>query len=320
MRRIRTTTGLLVTACVAGAALASPVRAASDSAAAPAGPATNGRIAYVDVGDDTSSFDVFTVRPGGGGVRRLTATGDAFSPAWSPDGRRIVFERNRLGAGTQFWVMGPRGRHKRLLLSGLQGGRFPSWSPTGSSIVFAADAARETRQLFVYRLRTGTVSRLTGPGRRHWSADQPAWSPRGDRIAFIRYNRRSRPDLFTIRTDGSGLHRLTRSAFSEFDPAWSPGGSRIAYTRSWQEQPCRSDVFVIAARGGTARKVLDRGCDDSGPSWAPDGSRIVLYSNQKQGTPGWRRHSGLWTVRPDGTDARQLLQGIFAGDPDWQAR
>src|SRR6478735_3800874 len=240
MRRIRTTTGLLVTACVAGAALASPVRAASDSAAAPAGPATNGRIAYVDVGDDTSSFDVFTVRPGGGGVRRLTATGDAFSPAWSPDGRRIVFERNRLGAGTQFWVMGPRGRHKRLLLSGLQGGRFPSWSPTGSSIVFAADAARETRQLFVYRLRTGTVSRLTSPGR---------------------------------------LHRLTRSAFSEFDPAWSPDGTRIAYTRSWQEQPCRSDVFVIAAGGGTARKVLDRGCDDAEPSWAPDGTRIVLSSN-----------------------------------------
>jgi len=79
-------------------------------------------------------------------------------------------------------------------------------------------------------------------------------------------------------------------------------------------------VYVIAADGGWPRKVLDRGCDDSDPSWAPNGARIVLYSNQKQGTPGWRRQSGLWTVRPDGSGVRLLLQGLFAGDPDWQPR
>src|SRR6478672_1150896 len=148
MRRIRTRAAQLVTACVVVATLAAPVRAAPDNAAGPvATHAANGRIAYIGLGDDSSSFDVFTVRRDGGGVRRLTSSGDAFSPAWSPDGRRIAFERNRLGAGTQLWVMGPRGHHKRLLLSGLNGGRFPSWSPDGLQIVFAADAVHGTRQL-----------------------------------------------------------------------------------------------------------------------------------------------------------------------------
>jgi len=321
MRRNRTRTSLLVTACVVVATLAAPVRAAPDSVFAPVGShSANGRIAYIDLGDNNSSFDVFTVRRDGSGVRRLTSTGDAFSPAWSPDGRRIAFERNRVEAGTQLWVTGPRGRHKRLLLSGLDGGRFPSWSPDGLRIVFAADAARGTRQLFVYDLRADAVTRLTNPGRRRWSADEPAWSPRGDRIAFFRYNRRTGPELSTIRTDGTALRRLTRTAFSEFDPDWSPDGARIAYTRSWHEQPCRSDVYVVAADGGRPRKVLDRGCDDSDPSWAPNGARIVLYSNRPQGTPGWRRESGLWTVRPDGSGARLLVQGLFAGAPDWQPR
>lgn len=321
MRRTRTRAALLVAACVAAATLAAPVRAAPDHVAGPVGPhPANGRIAYIDLGDDSSSFDVFTVGRDGGGVRRLTFTGDAFSAAWSPDGRRIVFERNRLGAGTQLWVMGPRGHHKRLLLSGLDGGRFPSWSPDGLQIVFAADAARFTRQLFVYDLRADAVTRMTSPGHGRWSADEPAWSPRGDRIAFIRYNRRTDPELATIRTDGTALRRLTRTAFSEFDPDWSPDGARIAYTRSWHEQPCHSDVYVIAAQGGRPRKVLDRGCDDSDPSWAPNGARIVLYSNRPPGTPGRRSKSGLWTVRPDGSGARLLVPGLFKGGPDWQPR
>ena len=329
MRHTRTHTALLTSACLTVLTLVTPgISAATQPAntVAPSSPAAarasavDGRIAYIDLGDNRSSFDVYTVRRGGQGVRRLTATGDAFSPRWSPDGRRIAFERNRVAAGTQLWTMGAHGGHKRLLVAGLSGGRSPSWSPNGRRIVFAADAARGTRQLFVLNQRSHQVRRLTDPGPRRWSADQPAWSPRGDRVAFIRYRPRSRPELYTVRLDGTGLRRLTRTGFAELDPEWSPDGSRIAYTRSRRELPCGSDVFVIGADGGTTARVVDRGCDDSDPDWAPDGRRIVLYSNQQQGTPGWRRHSGLWTVRPDGSDLRMLVQGVFKGSPDWQAR
>lgn len=328
MRRTSTRTALLGSALLTAVALVGPgagaapgLRTATPEPPAAAGSsATNGLIAYVDLSDNRSAFDVYTVRRSGHGVRRLTDTGDAFSPRWSPQGRRIVFERNRVEAGTQLWTMGPRGGHKRLLVSGLRGGRFPSWSPDGRRIVFAADAAHGTRQLFVLDLRTRDVHRLTRPGPRRWTADEPAWSPRGGRVAFIRYRRGTVPDLYTLRPNGTGLHRLTRSTFTELDPAWSPSGRRIAYTRSRDERPCGADVFSVAARGGRPMKVVDRGCDDGDPAWAPNGRRIVLVSNQRQGTPGWRRHSGLWTVRPDGSGLRMLRQGLFVGSPDWQSR
>jgi TolB protein len=329
---VRTRTPLLASTCLTAVALAGPGVAVPGVAAAPgsstastahavqAAGRSNGLIAYTDSSDNRGAFDVYTVRRSGQGVRRLTHTGDAFSPRWSPSGRRIAFERNRVGNGTQLWTMGPHGGHQRLLVSGLRGGRFPSWSPDGRRIVFAADAAHGTRQLFVLDLRSHHVRRLTHPGPRRWTADEPAWSPRGGRIAFIRYRRGTLPDLYTVHPDGRGLRRLTRSTLTELDPAWSPTGSLIAYTRSRDEMPCGSDVFVVGARGGTPTKLVDRGCDDDQPAWAPDGTRLVLYSNQRPGTAGWRRHSGLWTVRADGSGLRMVVQGLFAGSPDWQPR
>ena len=174
--------------------------------------------------------------------------------------------------------------------------REPSGDQSGSN---SRNAVRVSRRSAVPSVR---MVESSGPVRRLY-LKKAIRSPRGDQAG-----------------SSADQRRLTRTAFSEFDPDWSPDGARIAYTRSWHEQPCRSDVYVVAADGGRSRKVLDRGCDDSDPSWAPNGARIVLYSNRPQGTPGWRRKSGLWTVRPDGSGARLLVQGLFAGAPDWQSR
>lgn len=317
-RRSRRSVALAMS--VALGSLAAPASLAIPGTAAHASfPGTNGHIAYVGATKAGLGADIFTVRRDGTGVQRLTFTGDAFSPRWSPDGGRILYWRNRLEAGTQVWVMGPSGSHKRLLLSSRRGARFPAWSPDARRIVFRADGARGTLQLFIYRLGTHTITKLTHAGRRGWSADQPVWSPRGGRIAFFRYTATTAPELFTVRVDGTGLHRLTHTAAEELAPDWSPDGARIAYTRSKAEAPCDSDVYVINANGTSSRKLLDRGCDDMDPSWAPNGKRIVLSSNQSSQTPGFRKHSGLWTVRPDGTRPRLLLRG-GGSDPDWQPR
>ena len=52
---------------------------------------TNGRIAYsLDTG---SGAQIYTIKPDGTGRRQLTRVdGDAISPDWSPNGRKIVFE------------------------------------------------------------------------------------------------------------------------------------------------------------------------------------------------------------------------------------
>src|SRR5215471_11235132 len=60
-------------------------------------PGTNGRIAFAALPTlDAPGKQIYTIEPNGTGLRQLThLTGDATSPHWSPDGTRIVFERDQ---------------------------------------------------------------------------------------------------------------------------------------------------------------------------------------------------------------------------------
>jgi WD40-like Beta Propeller Repeat len=74
--------------------------------------------------------------------RDVATAGDRHSsqPAWSPDGRRIAFERGPAGdsPGNDVWSMAADGTDRRRLTAtaGLDGG--PAWSPSGSRIAFTS--------------------------------------------------------------------------------------------------------------------------------------------------------------------------------------
>ena len=119
----------------------------------------------------------------GSGQRRLTRNGERnVSPAWSPDGRRIVFER-RIGrektgpcsgcgrASTfQVWVMNAGGSEARILA---QDGAQPVWSPDGRRIAFE-------RQSDIYVMNadgSGQRNLTRGAGRRE---SGPVWSSPAD--------------------------------------------------------------------------------------------------------------------------------------------
>src|SRR5687768_663507 len=70
---------LLVALLLALAVLPAPVGAAGE------------RIVYAR--DVAGGFDLFSTRPDGGGVRRLTRNGEASAPVWSPDKRWIAYAR-----------------------------------------------------------------------------------------------------------------------------------------------------------------------------------------------------------------------------------
>ena len=103
--------------------------------------------------------------------RALIAFGPVSSPDWSPDARKIVFER--FG-----WIhtIDADGTDERRLARG----RSPAWSPGGRKIVFVSDRSG-TDDLFAVRAVGGGVARLTsGAG----SETDPAWAPSGKRIAY----------------------------------------------------------------------------------------------------------------------------------------
>ena len=101
--------------------------------------ATNGRLAFA-IKDGSGVSNIYSVRPNGNGLVRLTNT-TAFDlcPDYSRDGRLITFCSNRSGS-FQIWAMNADGSNVHMVTNGNRF-IFPDYSPDASKIVFSGTAS-----------------------------------------------------------------------------------------------------------------------------------------------------------------------------------
>ena len=289
---------------------------------------------HVDAGWIAFSLDrngisrMYTIRPDGTGLRRLTIPptrqllGGDSGPVWSPDGRRIAFERDLPYWGQdrfRLYVIGSAGGEAVPLTSGPFDVE-PSWSPDGARIAFVR-VAGSTASLATVDTATGHVDALTaGP------LDlTPAWSPDGTKIVFARISGGSveQARLIVANADGSAQRALGPAGIS---PEWSPDGSRIAFV-SFADHNGRScagdcipngELYVVNADGTRLTRLTRSKADDEDPTWSPDGSRIAFTS----GTDLGRRGHQPWLLVMPASGGRPKRIGRFAGvrDPAWSPR
>jgi Tol biopolymer transport system component len=98
-------------------------------------------------GADSTFSELIRVRDGR--RRRLPRVTSA---SWSPDGRRIAFERDG-----GIWIADSLGNRQRRVATG----RNPSWSPRGDTIAFAAAACGPRQGIWLLRVATGAAHRVT---------------------------------------------------------------------------------------------------------------------------------------------------------------
>jgi Tol biopolymer transport system component len=236
-----------------------------------------------------------------GGDRRVLAC-DAFHPRYSPDGRRLAFQRPGVGIFTKTVDEPSRAE----LVPGSQNSYAATWAPDGNRLAFHAFRSRRSTRADIY------ISGGNGNARRRVTADgrsfSPVWGPDG-RIAFGWEGKR--PGVFVVKPDGSERRRVTvaprkhppdnpTAGTLEFPESWSPDGKRIAFVRTRLDE--RNRIYVVDADGGRLHRVA---AGAAFAAWAPNGKRIAIAPR------GFSRR--IDTVRPDGSDRRPLAAEPLQG-------
>jgi TolB protein len=288
---------------------------------------------------DSGRLQIYLIDPDGTNVRQLTEIEDNAFAALSPDGKKIVFDSNRLRLPTEpnntsdLFLMNTDGTEQTYLIRGSSA----TWSPDSKNIAYHASASGEglpikpdpgaatsDSDIFVANVDDLLASEagpqnITNNGS-DTIDDDPDWSPDGTKLAFTSHPPSDNPinpihaEIYVINPDGTGLTRLTFNNYEERAPSWSPDGSRIVFmARVGTRGGNGFEICVMNADGTNFVQLTDNAVFEGTPTFSPDGQKIV-----------WGRDVGagqgqeLFLMNADGTNQMQLTDTVGVNVfPNW---
>ncbi len=146
-----------------------------------------------------------------GAIRQVTKRANVF-PAFSTDGKSIVFGQSTAAHIEGLWIIDSNGQHRRYL-EHADGGINPVFSPDGEGVAIVRKGA-----LVVVRVDGSDRTVLVKPS--FGVNPKIDWSPDGSRILFSRDRK-----LFTISPNGTGLTQISRGELCS--DSFSPDGSQL---------------------------------------------------------------------------------------------
>ncbi|EKG09397.1 Six-bladed beta-propeller TolB-like protein [Macrophomina phaseolina MS6] len=237
-------------------------------------------------------------------------SGGMRSPAWSPDGKFVVYEKTDWTSRPlekKLYSWDPAWEYRFI-------DTFPNLSPQGklvytskqtsnSSIVTMNPDGSDYKLVFDVD-QTNQVDML-GVAQGSAGAFQPSWSYDGEWITFGlgtwfqgRYS--SKAWIYRVRANGSDYEQLTGNTTNSGFPSYSPDGSKIVYRVFLPEMGLR--VLDLATRETTVL-TTER---DNLPWFSPNGEWVLFTRNVTDAAQGYFSNYEICVIRPNGSDLTVL--------------
>ena len=200
-----------------------------------------------------SSYDIFTAKPDGTELRRLTsAPGYDAEATISRDGKKIVFTSMRNG-DLDVYTMNADGSDVKQLTHelGYDGGAF--FSPDGKKIVYRAEHPKTPEEIADYK--SLLAQGLIRPGNL---------------------------ELWVMDADGSHKRQVTSNGAANFAPFWFPDGKRIIFSSNMSDPKSGQafDLYMINEDGTGLERITYHPDFDAFPMFSSDGKKLVWASNR----------------------------------------
>ena len=243
-------------------------------------------------------------------------------PAAAADaGPRIFFQSLAPAGGDTLYTMRPNGTDVRRLPLNIEGSAIsPDWSPDGRQVVFVVQDPEGVQSLWVADATGADARELVPCGAGCLSLDYPAWSPDGRFIAFTHYDADPPPtagppaaNSLRVLDPRSGRQRvIARSTFPELLdlPRWPPDGRHLVaqidrFAADGTETGSR--IATVRVRDGHVLLLTPFSRFAFHPDWSVR-NLIVFATYDFFVDPPRHRTSNIVTIRPDGTQERQLTR------------
>lgn len=230
-----------------------------DPVMSPAWSPDSRRLAYVSFENNVSSVFVQTLRTGNR-VRVSSRAGINGSPAFSPDGRKLVLTLGGVDGNLDIHTLDIATRELNRLTTNSAIDTEGSWSPDGSEIYFTSDRSGGP-QVFRIDANGGTPERVTFEG--SYNA-RPRLSPDGEKLAMVHLDRGN----YRIAVqDLSTKNFLVLSTGSQDEsPSFAPNSDTLIYAT----RQGRNGVLETVTADGLVRQRLASGEGDvREPVWSP---------------------------------------------------
>lgn len=246
--------------------------------------------------------DLFVVSAEGGAAVKIADNG--FYPAWSPDGKGIVFQSSR-GGQWDLWKIAANGGTPVQLTADRDFDYQPAWSPDGNAVIYGSGPPG------AYRLKS--VSANGGKPRPLTDGKDvvllnPVFASDGRSVLYSS-TRGGSLNLwrlaFDAKNDPVGApEQLTLGEGDDVNPSVAANGDQIVYATVRQTP----DLWTLDLASGKSEAITSDTGREEFPHRAKNG--VIVFASDRSGG------DGLW-LRAEAGQVARFVSRSEAGQPRW---